>query len=153
MSPTGARIALALALLAGCGETSSGCEPGATVACDCPEGTSGNAVCRDDRTYGACECVIALPDTAAPEVLEPSEDCVDAVQDAARRAGQASFAPPYDPLDATTERLDTDGDGIEELVVAFADFCGNAPTCRHWVYAPAGGPCQVFVRTWDRPMQ
>ena len=45
---------------------STKCAPGATKACVCTDGSSGQRVCRDDESWGACACA-PTSDTVSPE--------------------------------------------------------------------------------------
>jgi hypothetical protein len=52
---------LALVLFAACSgegpaDPVDGCEPGATLACTCPDAVPGTAICGEDRVPGACAC-------------------------------------------------------------------------------------------------
>jgi len=53
---------LSMSLVAGCGDTgASGCVAGEQQACTCSGGGIGSQICRDDRTWGNCDCGTTNP--------------------------------------------------------------------------------------------
>ncbi|MBN1769769.1 MAG: hypothetical protein JXB32_00800, partial [Deltaproteobacteria bacterium] len=49
-------ISALVSWLPGCGDDSSGCEPGAVDHCICPDGSIGHRVCTGAGSWGACDC-------------------------------------------------------------------------------------------------
>jgi hypothetical protein len=48
------------------------CSPGATLACACPDGGSGEQICRDDGSFGGCACAT---DPCGDGVCAADESC------------------------------------------------------------------------------
>lgn len=69
----GALLALGLFGASACKQAPSGCVPGASASCACPDGRAGAQECKDDRTFGPCRCVAPPPvPVAQPSPLTPT---------------------------------------------------------------------------------
>ncbi len=160
-------------LAVGCGSEASApaCTPGRSEACACPDGAQGAQVCTEQGTFGACRCEAPSPPPPTPSPMAPAPVAPAAVAPteaaiepgdpdpaclavpALDAAGRAStrFEMEVSDEEASSEEVDSDGDGVAELVVQFPDLCGNAPSCGAWVYRVVPGCGYVFQRFWERP--
>jgi hypothetical protein len=73
------------------------CIPGSSSECACPSGSKGAQVCRDDGTFGSCECAISSASASTTQVVAPPPP-------------DAAAKPACDPTGTWVVTLTTKGD-------------------------------------------